>query len=170
VIGERASAVLMPQYIDNLVAIHGFDFAGADLSTYAAPKRGSYQAALWQLNFWQRVLDDARTAAASLVQGATDGPNCLSAGKALAALLDGAEANELHADYLALAGGIAALEEPNQCPIYPRPLARCGVSFCPKESPPSRSFVTRPPNQHSPRHTGANVYFRSRHNQKNMRL
>jgi hypothetical protein len=56
VIGERASAVLMPQYLDNLVAIHGFDFAGADISTYAAPKLGSDQAALWQLNFWQRVL------------------------------------------------------------------------------------------------------------------
>jgi aminoglycoside phosphotransferase (APT) family kinase protein len=58
VIGERASAVLMPQYLDNLVAIHGFDFAGADLSTYAAPKLGSDQAALWQLNFWQRVLEE----------------------------------------------------------------------------------------------------------------
>jgi aminoglycoside phosphotransferase (APT) family kinase protein len=58
VIGERASAVLMPQYLDNLVAIHGFDFAGADLSTYAVPKAGTNQAALWQLNFWQRVLED----------------------------------------------------------------------------------------------------------------
>lgn len=58
VIGERASAVLMPQYLDNLVAIHGFDFASADLSTYAVPKAGTNQAALWQLNFWERVLED----------------------------------------------------------------------------------------------------------------
>jgi aminoglycoside phosphotransferase (APT) family kinase protein len=58
VIGERASSVLMPQYLDNLVAIHGFDFAGADLSTYAVPEGGTTQAALWQLNFWERVLED----------------------------------------------------------------------------------------------------------------
>jgi aminoglycoside phosphotransferase (APT) family kinase protein len=58
VIGERASAVLMPQYLDNLVAIHGFNFAGADLSTYAVPSAGTNQAAVWQLNFWERVLED----------------------------------------------------------------------------------------------------------------
>lgn len=58
VIGERASAILMPQYLDNLVAIHGFDFASAELSTYAVPEAGTDQAALWQLNFWQRVLED----------------------------------------------------------------------------------------------------------------
>ncbi|MFM2100128.1 MAG: hypothetical protein RLZZ366_1667, partial [Pseudomonadota bacterium] len=58
VIGERASSVLMPQYLDNLVAIHCFDFAGADLSTYAVPEGGTTQAALWQLNFWERVLED----------------------------------------------------------------------------------------------------------------
>jgi aminoglycoside phosphotransferase (APT) family kinase protein len=60
VIGERASAALIPQYLDNLVAIHGFDFAGANLSTYAVPQAGSNQAALWQLNFWARVLEDDR--------------------------------------------------------------------------------------------------------------
>jgi aminoglycoside phosphotransferase (APT) family kinase protein len=58
VIGERASGLLMPQYLDNLVAIHGFDFAGADLSTYVVPEGGTTQAALWQLNFWERVLED----------------------------------------------------------------------------------------------------------------
>ena len=58
VIGERASAALIPQYLDNLVAIHGFDFAGADLPAYAVPEAGTNQAALWQLNFWQRVLED----------------------------------------------------------------------------------------------------------------
>ncbi len=58
VIGERASAALIPQYLDNLVAIHGLDFADIDLSTYAVPLAGTNQAALWQLNFWQRVLED----------------------------------------------------------------------------------------------------------------
>ncbi|MEY2926316.1 MAG: hypothetical protein RL367_793, partial [Pseudomonadota bacterium] len=58
IIGERASAALIPQYLDNLVAIHGFDFTRADLPTYAVPQAGTSQAALWQLNFWARVLED----------------------------------------------------------------------------------------------------------------
>ena len=58
VIGERASAALIPQYLDYLVAINGFDFAAADLSTYAVPQAGTNQAALWQLNLWARVLED----------------------------------------------------------------------------------------------------------------
>lgn len=58
VIGERASAALIPQYLDNLVAIHRFDFAAADLSSYSAPRAGTNQAALWQLNLWARVLED----------------------------------------------------------------------------------------------------------------
>lgn len=60
VIGERAAARLIPQYFDNLVAIHAFDCSGADLSAYAVPQAGTTEAALWQLNFWERVLvDDA---------------------------------------------------------------------------------------------------------------
>ena len=58
IIGERASAALTPQYINNLVAIHGFDFASAHLPAYAVPKARTHQAALWQLNFWARVLED----------------------------------------------------------------------------------------------------------------
>lgn len=58
IIGERASAALIPQYYDNLIAIHGFDFAAADLPSYAVPRAGTTEAALWQLNYWARVLDD----------------------------------------------------------------------------------------------------------------
>jgi aminoglycoside phosphotransferase (APT) family kinase protein len=58
VIGPRAAAALIPQYLGNLVAIHGFDFSQADLSTYAVPQAGTTQAALWQLNLWERVLED----------------------------------------------------------------------------------------------------------------
>ena len=58
IIGEETSAKLIPQYYDNLVAIHGFDHAAADLSTYAVPQAGTTQAALWQLNYWARVLWD----------------------------------------------------------------------------------------------------------------
>lgn len=58
VIGAKASAALMPQYINNLVTIHGFNFAAADLGYFTVPQAGTTQAALWQLNFWQRVLED----------------------------------------------------------------------------------------------------------------
>ncbi|WP_374412827.1 phosphotransferase family protein [Novosphingobium colocasiae] len=67
VVGERASARLIPQYLDNLVAIHGFDFARADLPAYAVPQAGNNQAALWQLNFWERVLADDRIEASPLL-------------------------------------------------------------------------------------------------------
>jgi aminoglycoside phosphotransferase (APT) family kinase protein len=66
VIGERASAALIPQYLDNLVAIHGFNFAAAKLSTYAVPQPGTNQAALWQLNLWARVLEDDKMEASPL--------------------------------------------------------------------------------------------------------
>jgi aminoglycoside phosphotransferase (APT) family kinase protein len=67
VIGERAAAALIPQYLDNLVAIHGFDFAGADLASYAVPQARTTQAALWQLNFWARVLEDDKVDASPLL-------------------------------------------------------------------------------------------------------
>lgn len=57
-IGQRAAAKLVPQYLDNLVAIHAFDFASADMSAYDVPQAGTTEAALWQLNFWERVLAD----------------------------------------------------------------------------------------------------------------
>lgn len=67
IIGERAAAALTPQYLDNLVAIHAFDFAGADLPAYAVPQAGTAQAALWQLNFWARVLEDDAIEASPLL-------------------------------------------------------------------------------------------------------
>lgn len=67
VIGAKGAAALTPQYIDNLVTIHGFDFAAAELSSYAVPLAGTTQAALWQLNYWQRVLEDDRIEASPLL-------------------------------------------------------------------------------------------------------
>lgn len=67
VIGERSSAALIPQYLDNLVTIHAFDFAAADLSAYAVPQVGTNQAALWQLNLWARVLEDDEIEASPLL-------------------------------------------------------------------------------------------------------
>jgi hypothetical protein len=59
--------------------------------------------------YHQLCRDDARTAAASLMQGAAGGPHSLSAAKALTALLAEKGADDPHTDYLALAGGIATL-------------------------------------------------------------
>ncbi len=53
--------------------------------------------------------DDAHATAASIVEGAAGGPRSRAAAEALAALLADAEADDPHAGYLALAGGIAAL-------------------------------------------------------------
>lgn len=67
VIGEQASMALIPQYLDNLVAIHGFDFANSDLSTFSVPEAGTNEAALWQLNLWARVLEDDQIEASPLL-------------------------------------------------------------------------------------------------------
>ncbi len=53
--------------------------------------------------------DDARATAAVIVDGAAGGLRSGAAAEALAALLAGADADDPHAGYLALAGGIAAL-------------------------------------------------------------
>ena len=67
VIGERSAAILMPQYIDNLVRVNAFDFASADLPLYAVPEAGTNQAALWQLNYWTRIVAEDRVDAAPLL-------------------------------------------------------------------------------------------------------
>ncbi|MEY2926317.1 MAG: hypothetical protein RL367_794 [Pseudomonadota bacterium] len=53
--------------------------------------------------------DDARAAATDIVQQPAGGPQSLAAVDALSALLAGTGTDDPHADYLALAGGIAAL-------------------------------------------------------------
>jgi hypothetical protein len=53
--------------------------------------------------------DDAHATAAAIVQNAAGGPRSIAAVEALTALLTGAGANDPHANYLALAGGIAGL-------------------------------------------------------------
>jgi hypothetical protein len=54
-------------------------------------------------------LDDARATAAIIVDEPAGGPRSHAAVKSLASMLAGAGTGEPHADYLALAGGIAAL-------------------------------------------------------------
>jgi hypothetical protein len=53
--------------------------------------------------------DDARAAAAVIVQGVAGGPRSQAAAAALAALLSEPDADDPHAGYLALASGIATL-------------------------------------------------------------
>lgn len=67
IIGERASAALIPQYLNNLTKIHGFNFSAADLPAYSVPKAGTKDAALWQLNLWTRVLEDDQIEASPLL-------------------------------------------------------------------------------------------------------
>lgn len=48
---------LTPQYVGNLAAVHRLDFARHHLPSFDVPKPGT-EAALWQVNFWSRVLAD----------------------------------------------------------------------------------------------------------------
>jgi aminoglycoside phosphotransferase (APT) family kinase protein len=57
-LGDKIGSALVPQYVGNLVAIHQFDYVAADLPAYAVPRPGTTDAALWQVNFWSRVLED----------------------------------------------------------------------------------------------------------------
>lgn len=49
---------LSPQFIDNLVRIHRFDYAAANLPDFALPDGGPQQMALRQVNWWARVWRD----------------------------------------------------------------------------------------------------------------
>lgn len=49
---------LAPQFIDNLVRIHAFDYRAADLPDFAMPDGGPEQMALRQVNWWARVWRD----------------------------------------------------------------------------------------------------------------
>lgn len=46
---------LAPQFVEQLAAIHRFDWRGASLPHFAPPTGLPEQAALWQVNWWSRV-------------------------------------------------------------------------------------------------------------------
>jgi aminoglycoside phosphotransferase (APT) family kinase protein len=54
---RRVGEALTPQYVGNLVAVHALDLATKNLPSLDVPKAGT-EAALWQVNFWSRVLAD----------------------------------------------------------------------------------------------------------------
>ncbi|MET0984172.1 MAG: phosphotransferase family protein [Steroidobacteraceae bacterium] len=51
-------ARLAPQFVQNLVIIHQFDWGAAALPHFEAPSAGTTQAALWQVNWWSRVWNE----------------------------------------------------------------------------------------------------------------
>lgn len=58
---------LAPQFVDNLVKIHNFDFRSAHLPHFDIPSEHPYQAALWQVNWWAQVWRQDRVDAFPLI-------------------------------------------------------------------------------------------------------
>lgn len=50
-----AAARIAPQFVDNLVAIHAFDWRSAELPSFSAPDAYPEQAALWQVNWYEQI-------------------------------------------------------------------------------------------------------------------
>lgn len=57
VLGDPLRDQIRPQYLDMLAKIHNFDWANADLPSYAAPMADAKQATRWLINFWKELLD-----------------------------------------------------------------------------------------------------------------
>ncbi len=57
VLGDPLRGQIRPQYLDMLAKIHNFDWASADLPSYAAPTADSKQATRWLINFWKELLE-----------------------------------------------------------------------------------------------------------------
>jgi aminoglycoside phosphotransferase (APT) family kinase protein len=57
VLGDPLRGQIRPQYLDMLAKIHNFQWAGADLPSYAAPTADPKQATRWLINFWKELLE-----------------------------------------------------------------------------------------------------------------
>lgn len=57
VLGDPLRGQVRPQYLDMLAKIHNFDWAGADLPSYAAPTVDPKQATRWLVKFWKELLE-----------------------------------------------------------------------------------------------------------------
>lgn len=55
--GSRGASIA-PQFLNNLVAIHNFDWRKADMPSFKAPSAYPRQAALWQTNWYIRIWED----------------------------------------------------------------------------------------------------------------
>jgi aminoglycoside phosphotransferase (APT) family kinase protein len=54
-LGEPLRTRIKGQFLDHLVALHGFDWRGADLPSFSAPAGRPTQAALWTVNYWKAL-------------------------------------------------------------------------------------------------------------------
>ncbi len=57
VLGDPLRDQIRPQYLEILARIHNFDWANADLPSFAAPTADPKQATRWLINFWKELLD-----------------------------------------------------------------------------------------------------------------
>lgn len=57
VLGDPLRAQIRPQYLDMLAKIHNFNWANADLPSYAAPIGDPKQGTRWLINFWAELLE-----------------------------------------------------------------------------------------------------------------
>ena len=71
VLGDPLRGKIRPQYLDMLVAIHNFDWRGADLPSYAAPDADPKQATRWLIAFWKELLEQDVVAREPVIRLAT---------------------------------------------------------------------------------------------------
>jgi aminoglycoside phosphotransferase (APT) family kinase protein len=57
VLDDPLRGQIRPQYLDMLAKIHNFDWASANLPSYAAPNDDPKQATRWLVNFWRELLE-----------------------------------------------------------------------------------------------------------------
>jgi aminoglycoside phosphotransferase (APT) family kinase protein len=71
VLGDPLRCQIRPQYLDMLAKIHNFDWARADLPSYAAPTDDPKQATRWLINFWKELLEQDALAREPVIRLAT---------------------------------------------------------------------------------------------------
>ncbi len=71
VLGDPLRGQIRPQYLDMLAKIHNFDWASADLPSYAAPDADPKQATRWLINFWKELLEQDAIAREPVIRLAT---------------------------------------------------------------------------------------------------
>jgi aminoglycoside phosphotransferase (APT) family kinase protein len=60
-LGPRLRELLKDQFVRHLVTLHGLDWKGAGLPSYAAPDADPRQAARWSFNYWRAMWDLDKT-------------------------------------------------------------------------------------------------------------
>jgi aminoglycoside phosphotransferase (APT) family kinase protein len=81
VLGDPLRGLIRPQYLDMIAKIHNFDWASADLPSYAAPTADPKQATRWLINFWRELLQQDALVREPVIRLATQWleeniPNC----------------------------------------------------------------------------------------------